>query len=138
MNTLRCALFSLAVLVTQSASAEVILCKLDPTPASYYIAPEVRLEVRENSDVLVWDAIIASTDRDRVIGEVSNDDARRLTILWEVRNVATDPREYRAYGSHLLVRLTIQRPGGAARMTILDAQSRRYEYRTVGSCQFGN
>jgi hypothetical protein len=114
------------------------LCKLDPTPASYYIALEVRRDVRENSEVVVRDAIIASTDRDRVIGEVSKDDARRLTILWEVRNVAADPREYRAYGSHLLVRLTIQRPGGAARMTILDAQSRRYEYRTVGSCKFGN
>jgi hypothetical protein len=118
-----------------SAAAETIRCKMDRTPAPYYIAPEVWLDVGEFGKVTVEDAIVVSTDRDRVFGEIAKDDSKRLSITWEVKDVPPNPAETRAYGSHLLVRLTIQRADSSARMTIVDARSRRYEYRTTGTCR---
>jgi hypothetical protein len=136
MKTFLTVLLALGLMSARPATAEIVTCTLDPTSARYYIAPSVTLDLSEFDDVIVQDAIIVSTGRQKVIGKISKDDSARLTVLWEVRDVEPNPAEYRAYGAHLVVRLTIQRPSGTARMTILDAQSRRYEYRTTGSCRF--
>lgn len=117
------------------AFARTVQCVMDVTPNRYYIAPEIQAKIGEFGQVAVTDAIILSTDRKQVIGTLPKDDAQRLSILWEVKGVTPDPTEYRAYGSHLVVRLTIQKADGSARMTISDAQARKYQYRTKGTCR---
>lgn len=130
--------FLVVFLVAQSASAENILCRMETAPAPGYIAPEISLEVREQGDVMVKDAVIASTGRERVFGKVSKDDARRLSIVWEIREVPIKPSETRAFSLHFLVRLTINRADGAARITLFDTLVRENEYRSAGTCRFSN
>jgi hypothetical protein len=124
-----------------SALAQSVKCTMDSSPARYYIAPEVSLVLGDFGEVAVRDAIIASTGRKMVPGSVATDDAKRLSILWEVRDPPTNPAETRAHGAHLLVRLSIQKSDGKARMTVLDVQARRRqsrEYRTTGACSFAD
>jgi hypothetical protein len=129
---------AIAFLTAETASAQVILCRMDQRPAPYYVAEEVSLEVRDLGDVIVKDAVIASSQRDRVIGQVSRDDASRISVTWEVRDAPVNPAENRENGAHLLVRLSIQKSDGKARMTILDARARKREYRTTGACTFAD
>lgn len=126
------------VFAGQTASAESIVCNFDPAPAPYYISQEVRLEVRDSVDVVVKDSVIASSGRERVIGKVSKDDSRRLSVVWELRDVPIDPAETRAYALHFLVRLSVQRADGKAQMTIIDTLVREKSYRTTGACRFSD
>jgi hypothetical protein len=129
---------ALGFLAAQTASAESVICRLDPAPAPHYISQEVRLEVRDLGDVVVEDSVIASSGRERVIGKVSKDDARRLSVVWELRDVPVDPAETRAYALHFLFRLSVQRADGRAQMTIVDTLVREKSYRTTGTCRFGD
>lgn len=81
------------------------------------------------------DAIIASTDRQSVFGEVAVENAKRISIRWDLPNVKGDPQEYRFRDAHLVVRLTIQKASGAAVMTVVDAQNRGFDYRAEGRCK---
>lgn len=123
-------------LVAHSASAEDIRCRMQTAPAPSYIAPEITLKVLEAGDVIVKDSVISSTGRERVIGEVSKDDGRRLSVVWEIKGVPVNRSEGRAYDVQFLVRLSIQKADGMARITVIDTLVREKEYRSVGTCSF--
>jgi hypothetical protein len=128
-------LLVVSILAAQAASAENIRCRFDTAPAPGYIAPEITLEVLEAGDVIVKDAVISSTGRERVIGAVSKDDGRRLSVVWEIKGVPPSPFETRAYDLNFLVRLSVQKADGAARITVVDLLVREKEYRSAGTCR---
>jgi hypothetical protein len=119
-----------------TAFAQTIQCTMDQRPSAYYISSNVTLTVREFDEVSVRDDVIASTGRKAVEGTVSRDDSRRLSVVWEVRNVPPNPAEFRRYDPMLQVRLTIQKQGGAATMTVMDTLYNEFTYRTTGLCEF--
>lgn len=136
------ALFAILMLVGLGFATQVVAkevsCTMEGTSNPFYVSPEIRLTIGDFYEVSVRDSIIASTGRSQVIGAIARDDAARLAVLWEVRNVKPDPKETRAYPAHLLVRLSVEKASGAARMTIRDGQGRRYEYRATGTCRVEN
>lgn len=87
-------------------------------------------------EVTVRDAIIASTGRKFVRGSVAKNDAKRLPITWEAKNVPKDPADGRAHLPHLIIRLTVLKADGAARMTIQDGFYRDRGYQSTGKCRF--
>jgi hypothetical protein len=129
--------FLLSVLSSQSAAARDIVCKMDVPPDSYYIAQEIRLKLGDFGEVSVKDKIIASTDRNMVAGSVSKENATRISISWEVKNAPADPLERKQNQPHLVVRLTIQKASGVARITVVDSLPRRPDLRSAqGICAF--
>jgi hypothetical protein len=126
----------LAASFATSALANSISCNMDTGPAPYYIAPVISLKVGDYEEVAVRDSIIASTGRKMVRGTVSKDDSRRISFVWEVKNVPANPSETRRYDPMLQVRLTIQKPGGGATMVISDTLYEEFVYRTTGQCTF--
>lgn len=118
------------------AVAQTIQCKMDERSNTHYIASDIALALLEYDEVSVKDAIIAKTGKKAVLGNVSRESPQRLTISWEVRNVPTDPAEFRRYDGMIQVRLTIQKSNGAATMTVNDILYNRFSYRAAGGCKF--
>jgi hypothetical protein len=119
-----------------TAFAQTVRCTMDQRTNAHYIAPEITLTLRDYGEISVRDAIIASTGLKLVHGTVSKENASRITLVWEVRNVPADPAEVRRYDPMLQVRLTIQKQGGAATMTIADTLYSDFSYRGTGTCAF--
>jgi hypothetical protein len=124
-----------SLFVGNAASSQSIQCKMDTRANSHYIAPEINLAFGDFDEVSVKDAVIASTGRKAVVGKVSKDDAARLSVIWEVKNVPPDPKETRAYPAQFAVRLSIQKSNGAAIITLVDTVFRKFQYKSTGVCK---
>jgi hypothetical protein len=128
-----CALWLFA---SAAAQAERLTCALDQGPTKFYIAKSVDFDLDDSGRVKVVDAIIASTDRPSVFGKVAVDNARRLSVTWEIKNVKADPKEYRFYDAHLFYRVTMQKADGSAVMSIQEATPYTTStYRSTGQCR---
>lgn len=123
-------------LLAPPATAESILCQMDTAPAPGYIAPEISLDIGDQNQVVVKDAVITSTGRQRVLGELSKDDGRRVSVVWEISEVPARKSETRAYSLKLQVRLSINRVDGAARITLADTFFLQKTYVSKGTCRF--
>jgi hypothetical protein len=64
---------------------------MDQRMNRHCIAPEIALTLREHDEISVRDAIIASTGRELVHGTLCKENASRITLVWEVRNVPAVP-----------------------------------------------
>lgn len=134
-----------AVLLIQIASilaladmslARTITCTISERSNSHYIAPEVTLNLLDYDEVAISDAVIASAGKKSIIGTVSSENSRKLSVYWEVRNVPADPKEFRFSKPKLAVRLTIQKRDGAATVSASDFVQDNLSYRGAGVCRF--
>ncbi|MCX7289213.1 MAG: hypothetical protein NTW20_17160 [Rhodobacterales bacterium] len=126
-----------AVGVASAAFAETMVCRMDYAAHDRYIAPEVRLSWDAYGAATVTDSVIAGTGDPSVPGEISPGSAAKVIATWQVRGVSPDPLEQRRGDANLVVRLTVVRADGSARMTINDASNRKFSYRATGACRFG-
>ena len=116
------------------AGAQTISCSLDPGRHKAYIAQQIEIVLRGEREASVSDAIIESTGRRAVVGEADASGSDRLRIFWVVSEVKKDPKEGRQGPIKLSMRLSIDLPGGAARLAAQDLLNRKYSYSADGRC----
>jgi hypothetical protein len=137
MMRLSACLIALGLATASAAFGESMLCRMNGAAHDRYIAPEVRLTWDAYGSAKVTDAVIAATGRSFVPGEIAPGGTAKVIATWQVRDVKPDPLEQRRGDANLVVRLSVQRADGSARMTINDASNRKYSYRATGTCSFG-
>jgi hypothetical protein len=127
-------LAALVLFVPAVAGARTIECIVDPGRHTAYIAPEITITQRGDTQATVSDAIINSTGRKTVSAEVEQSRNNRLRIVWIVPEVRKSPLESRPGPVKLSMRLSIDLPDGAARLQVQDVMNRRYTYAAEGRC----
>jgi hypothetical protein len=122
--------------LADASFARTITCTMSQRSNSHYIAPEIALKLLDYGEVSIADAVIASTGKKRIIGTISSENSRKLSVYWEVRNVPADPKEFRFSKPKLVVRLNIQKRDGAATLSATDFVQDNLSYRGTGVCRF--
>jgi hypothetical protein len=126
--------FLLIMVLAGSAYARTITCTIVERSNSHYIAPDITLTILDYGEVTIMDPIIASAGKKMVVGSVASETSQKIAVSWIVRNVAADPLEFRTSKPKLRVRLNIQKPGGAATISVNDLVHSHLNYRGSGTC----